>query len=240
MAQFPSMFRSQVTARSVITVLPPMTDLARSQALAFASTGFLFDSAETRHLASSDGADSSSREPTRAIIPSLTGVSAVWTLLDSTERVRGVIAAAGGSSRGTSWIPVASDGQRWGAVVDRLRAADTLLHESGAARAPLRVVPVSGKPLYAQPSFVSRLGAVPTLSHVSTLMSDTVRVGVTLAAAVGATPPTRGNESGATPTARGRADSLYRAMREALSRGDWAAFGRAFDALGGALRSLPR
>lgn len=240
MMQFPNVFRSQGATRSVAAALPPMTDLARSQALAFASTGYLFDSVETRHLASSDGADSSSREPTRAIIPSLTGVSALWTLLDSTERVRGVIAAAGGSSRGTSWIPVASDGQRWGAVVDRLHAADTLLHEPGAARAPLRVVPVSGKPLYVQPSFVSRLGAVPTLSHVSTLMSDTVRVGVTLAAAVGAVPPVRGNGSGTAPTARGRADSLYRAMRDALSRGDWTAFGRAFDALGAALRSLPR
>ncbi|HEX9484642.1 MAG TPA: UPF0182 family protein [Gemmatimonadaceae bacterium] len=240
MSQFPGVFRSQGATRSVIAVLPPMTDLARSQALAFAVAGFLFDSVETRHLASSDGADSSSREPTHAAIPLLTGVSALWTLLDSTERVRGVIAASGGSSRGTSWIPVTSDGQRWGAVVDRLHAADTLLHETGAARAPLRVVPVSGRPMYVQPSFVNRLGAVPTLSHVSTLMSDTVRVGVTLAAAVGAPPPIRGNESAAAPTARGRADSLYRAMRDALSRGDWNAFGRAFDALGATLRSLPR
>jgi hypothetical protein len=36
---------------------------------------------------------------------------------------------------------------------------------------------------------------------------------------------------------RSRADSLYRVMRDALARGDWSAFGRAFDALGGALRA---
>jgi hypothetical protein len=35
---------------------------------------------------------------------------------------------------------------------------------------------------------------------------------------------------------RARADSLYREMRAALSRGDWTAFGRAFDALGATLR----
>jgi hypothetical protein len=32
-----------------------------------------------------------------------------------------------------------------------------------------------------------------------------------------------------------RTDSLYRVMRAALARGDWAGFGRAFDALGTAL-----
>jgi hypothetical protein len=39
---------------------------------------------------------------------------------------------------------------------------------------------------------------------------------------------------------RARAESLYHDMRDALRRGDWPSFGRAFDALGGALRVSPR
>jgi hypothetical protein len=33
---------------------------------------------------------------------------------------------------------------------------------------------------------------------------------------------------------------LYHEMRAALARGDWTAFGRAFDSLGAVLRAAPR
>ena len=128
------------------------------------------------------------------------------------------------------------DGQRWGAVLDRVRSADTLQHEIGTMRTSLRVVPVAERPLYLQPTFQLRPGAPPTLVRVATVRGDSIHAGQTLAAALGATvagaPPT----VTATPDLRVRADSLYRVMREALARGDWASFGRAFDALGLALR----
>ncbi|MEO5814804.1 MAG: UPF0182 family protein [Gemmatimonadaceae bacterium] len=222
---------------AVRAMLPPITDAARTQALAFAAAGMLGQTLEVRHFAVPDGADSSaSREPARAVIPTLGGVAALWPLLDSTERVRGVIAASGGPVRVTSWIPMANDGARWGAVLDRMRATDTLLHESGTVRTPLRVVPVAGRPLYIQPTFQLRPGAAPTLVRVAAVQADSVRAGTTLATALGATSRGSTTAPNTVPDLRLRADSLYRVMREALARGDWTSFGRAFDALGLALR----
>ena len=55
--------------------------------------GFRGDSLEVRHFAAPDAADSAaSREPTHAQLPAV-GVSALWTLLDPQERVRGIVAA---------------------------------------------------------------------------------------------------------------------------------------------------
>ena len=237
-AQFPRLFRStSVLAPGLRALLPPLTDGARAQALAFAVAGFRGDSLEVRHFATLDGADSAAaREPTHVVFPSLNGVASAWPLLDSTERVRGVVAAIGGVTRSTTWLPLASDGHRWGAVVDQLRMSDTVAHESGIARAPLRVVPLNGRPLYVQPTFQMRPGSTPVLTRVTAFMGDSVHVGRTLAEALGTTPRDRPPQAGAAPDMRLRADSLYRLMREALGRGDWAAFGHAFDALGQALR----
>jgi uncharacterized membrane protein (UPF0182 family) len=135
---------------------------------------------------------------------------------------------------------MASDGARWVSVVDRLRSTDTLLHESGTIRTPVRVVPVAGRPLYVQPTFQLRPGAAPTLVRVATLQGDSVRGAPSLAVALGGTSHGATAEPNVTPDLRLRADSLYRVMREALGRGDWAAFGRAFDALGLALRVTSR
>ncbi len=239
-ARFPRLFKAPSTlAPAVRALLPPLTDAAHTQALAFAAAGFRGDSLEVRHFATPDGADSSAavREPARAVLPALSGVSSIWPLLDSTERVRGVVVATGGAARATSWLPIASDGKRWGAVVDLLRMADSAQHESGAVRAPLRVVPMGERPVYVQPTFQWRPGATPTLARVAALRGDSVRVGATLAAALGTTPIDRPKGPTTTPDSRFRADSLYRAVKDALSRGDWAAFGRAFDALGLVLRA---
>ncbi|MDB4889949.1 MAG: hypothetical protein JWL61_1804 [Gemmatimonadetes bacterium] len=233
----PQLFKPPVMPAAVRAMLPPLTDAARTQALAFAAAGMLGQTLEVRHFALSDGADSSaSREPERAVIPTIGGVAAVWPLLDSTERVRGVIAASGGAVRVTSWIPMASDGARWVSVLDRLRASDTLLHESGTIRTPVRVLPAAGRPLYVQPTFQLRPGYAPALTRVAAVQGDSVHAAATLAVALGATSRGATAQPSSTPDLRLRADSLYRVMREALGRGDWAAFGRAFDALGLALR----
>jgi hypothetical protein len=236
-AAFPRLFSAPSALPPAIrAALPPLTDAARAQALAFAAAGFRGDSLEVRHFATLDGADSAAvREPAHAVIPTLGGVSYLWPLLDSADRVRGMIAATGGSARVTSWVPVASDGKRWGAVVDRLRAADTAVRESALVRHSLRVLPVAGRPLYVQPTFQLRPGAAPTLVRVTSYYADSVAAGTSLDVSLGlmrSSPgePVRRTDAGL------RADSLYRAMRTALARGDWAAFGRAFEALGLALR----
>lgn len=239
-ARFPQLFKAPTTLSPALrALLPPLTDGAHTQALAFAAAGFRGDSLDVKHFATPDGADSSAaaREPAHAVLPAFGGVSSIWPLLDSTERVRGVVAATGGAARATSWLPIASDGKRWGAVVDLLRMADSARHENGTVRAPLRVVPVGARALYVQPIFQWRPGATPTLARVAAFGGDSVRVGVTLAAALGTSPGDRPKGPAAVPASQLRADSLYRAMRDALGRGDWAAFGRAFDALGLVLRA---
>jgi uncharacterized membrane protein (UPF0182 family) len=238
LSYFPRLFKPPTAVPPAVrAMLPPLTDAAHTQALAFAAAGMLGQTLEVRHFALSDGADSSAaREPERAVIPGVGGVAAVWPLLDSTDRVRGVIAASGGTVRVTSWLPMASDGARWGAVIDRLRSTDTLLHESGTIRTPVRVVPLAGRPLYVQPTFQLRPGAAPTLVRVAAVQGDSVHSGPSLAVALGAAVRGTPAEPSTVPDLRLRADSLYRVMRDALGRGDWASFGRAFDALGLALR----
>ncbi|MBC7672130.1 MAG: UPF0182 family protein [Polaromonas sp.] len=239
MARFPGLLKAAASLSPALRAqLPPVTDGARTQALAFAAAGFRGDSLEVKHFATPDGADSSAsaHEPTYALLPTLGGVASLWPLLDSTERVRGMVAAIGGSARVTAWLPVASDGRRWGAVVDLLRIADSAQSVAGVVRSPLRVAPLLDRALYVQPIYQWRAGTTPVLSRVAASVHDTARVGNSLAAALGTAAAVRTSGASAPPALRPRADSLYRVMRDALGRGDWAAFGRAFDALGIALR----
>jgi uncharacterized membrane protein (UPF0182 family) len=235
-ARFPRIFVSVGSLPTTLQLaLPPITDGARAQGLAFATSGFRGDSLELRHFATLDGADSAaSREPLHFELPE-GEVAAAWTLLDARERVRGLVAAEGGPQRVTAWIPLVSADARWGTVLDRLRGADTTVHENGVVRAPARVVPVGGHPVYFQSVFQWLPGGTPRLVHVSTLAGDTVSVAPTLAAVIGGEASLESSPAAAQPF-RVRADSLYRAMRAALERGDWTSFGRAFDALGAALR----
>ncbi len=96
---FPQLFKtSSAVPPAVRATLPPITDGARAQALAFAAAGMLGQTLEVRHFAVPDGADSAaSREPARVVISTIGGVAALWPLLDSTDRVRGVITASGGA-----------------------------------------------------------------------------------------------------------------------------------------------
>jgi len=233
-ARFPRLFTTVAALPAPLqAVLPPASDGARAQALAFASSGFRGDSLEIRHFATLDGADSAaSREPLHLVLPH-GGVASAWPLLDERERVRGLVTAVGGSRRVTAWIPLMGADTRWGGVLDALRGADTTGHDNGIVRAPARVMPIAGRPAYFQSVFQWLPGGTPRLVHVSALVDDSVAVAPTLAAILGG--------SGSATTASEpqpfhvRADSLYRVMRSALARGDWVAFGRAFDALGTAL-----
>ncbi|MEO6527495.1 MAG: UPF0182 family protein [Gemmatimonadaceae bacterium] len=234
---FPALFAPSTSLSPALqAALPPVLDGARTQALAFSAAGFRGDSLEVRHFASPDAADSAaSREPTHAVLPAL-GVAALWTLLDPQERVRGVIAAVGGGNRETRWVPLVSDGYRWGTVIDRLRTVDSVSHEATIVRTPVRVVPLGGKPLYLQAGFRWRAGASPLLARVTAALGDSARSGPTLPAALGLAPATTGPSTTQPADARARAGAVYAEMRDALRRGDWSAFGRAFDALGALLR----
>jgi uncharacterized membrane protein (UPF0182 family) len=150
------------------------------------------------------------------------------------------VAAVAGASRETVWIPVASDDLRWNGTLERLRAADTTTADTPIVHAPVRVLPLAGKPAYLQAAFRWRAGGVPSLARIATVVGDTVRAGPSLAAALGFSPDTSGALAATPADLRTRTAALYGEMRDALRRGDWTAFGRAFEALGAALRAPQR
>jgi uncharacterized membrane protein (UPF0182 family) len=237
-ANFPNLFvRASALSPALQAALPPVLDGAQAQALAFAEAGFRGDSLEVRHLASLDAADSViAREPLRAVIPGV-GLVALWTLLDPQDRVRGMVAAVGGVTRETIWIPVDSDNLPWSGTVQRLRAADTSAADAALVHAPARAFPLAGKPAYLQAAFRWRAGAPPSLARVATVVGDSARTGATLAAALGLASSAPGAPVAPPTDLRARVAALYTEMRDAMRRGDWSAFGRALDALGAVLRA---
>jgi uncharacterized protein len=80
------------------------------------------------------------------------------------------------------------------------------------------------------------------VAGAAALVGDSLRVASTVGEALGV-PRAASAAGGAVPTPvedEARARTLYDAMRAALRRGDWGAFGAAFDSLGAVLRRVPR
>jgi len=94
-------------------------------------------------------------------------------------------------------------------------------------------------PAYLQSSYRWTPGAVPQLLHVAYLVDDTAHVAPTLRRASGVVIPATPATSTSPAQTHRTMLTLYQAMRDALARGDWVAFGRAFDALGALLGRTP-
>jgi uncharacterized membrane protein (UPF0182 family) len=73
--------------------------------------------------------------------------------------------------------------------------------------------------------------------YVAAIAGDSVRSARTLLQLAGRLPDTTAADNA---DFRARAVRLYDDMRRAQQRGDWAAYGRAFDALGRLLRTRSR
>lgn len=85
----------------------------------------------------------------------------------------------------------------------------------------VRVIPVERRMLYLQPVFQIPADDSPAFAYVAVLAGDTVkRVG-----------PIRRDGTPAGGDVRAQVQTIYAAMRAALQRNDWIAFGRAMDAL---------
>jgi len=103
----------------------------------------------------------------------------------------------------------------------------------------VRAIPVGDDIAFVQSAYTTRGEGAPALARVSVFYRDSLRSGQSLAQFLGALPS--GAAASQSPAAAGdlrsRADSLYKVMRDAMRRGDWATFGQAFDALGKLLGS---
>lgn len=238
--RFPTLFETWASLpHGIRAVIPPAIDGVRAQALALGAFGKRTDSEMPRNPPAVDGSDSALAGTFPVFTTRARGAPAIGVvLLDSTERVRGVVYGEGGAARRTVWYDAGHDNPRWTSVLDQLHGLDSTTSASARdatiARGPVRVIPVGGRLLFLQPTYSWRAQGAPSLLRVSVLMGDSVRVAPTLGQLAGTpvlTPP-EAMPSSVPTDLRARAAALYARMRDALRRGDWAAFGTAFDELG--------
>lgn len=248
--RFPALFSdwSRVSP-GIAAAIPPALDAAQLQASVLARHGRRGETPPRGVLPADEGADSGLVAPASAsIVLPISGEAAAWTLpvLDDAGGVRGVVIATGGRLRGTYWLERAGPTIRWNDVLDRLRLTPDSL--PGRPREPslragrVRVVPLADRLSFVQSAYAWPPEGPPALVRVGVLDQDSVYAGRTLADAFGVAAIVDPNaaEPISDESLRARASRLYEAMREALRRGDWTAFGDAYEALGALLARPPR
>jgi uncharacterized membrane protein (UPF0182 family) len=241
--RFPWLFipRSALSP-ALVAMLPPMVDWATVQGEALARTGFAGGSVFPRRLA---GSDDSSLD-LAAGGPTLFALQAErdalhWSVgvLDAEDRVIGAIVARGGEAPRTEWRRATGD-VKWRAVLEQLLSGAT----EGAKQRPrtierrghVQLLPRKEGFAFAQSFYRWPSDAAPELASVSVLDGGRVRTGPTVAEALGFARPA---SVAGTAALRTRVTALYDEMSAALRRGDWAAFGSAYAALGRLLRAVP-
>lgn len=247
---YPSLFATREDLPPALArALPPAFDLARVQGDAIATygsrEGALVDeegSPGALRLAPLTGADSLvNGSGSRAIMLGDT-TAATLPVVDGRDRLRGIVVATGGPAPTTWWRPLDSvEAPRWASIVERLRrAGDAATAGDGTVeRGRVLAVPVGERVVFTQSHYVVRGSGAPALSRVALLAGDSMRVGRTFAELIApaGTPPLA-----ALPTVdlRRRVSLVYEAMSQALRRGDWAAFGAAYEELGRIAGAPPR
>lgn len=207
----------------VRSMLPPPAEWVRAQLSAFAEVGTRAGGGGGLHPPPLDGADSAAG---RDVLPPVAidgRLARVIPLLDREEHVAGLVVSVGGAVPATWWVPAPAAPVRWGQLVDRLRAGP-----ASGVRGSVRAVPLAGAPAFVQSLYGGPTG-VQGLREVRLLAGDSVAAAPTLRGLVGITVPA------AEPDFRASLTRWYDAMRAAMRRGDWSAFGAAMDSIGRAL-----
>lgn len=244
--QVPSLFTTWGALPAGIRArLAPPVDAITVQATAYGRYGARGESEAGRQVPAKDGADSILvSDPLPFLLPNGGSTAIALPLVDNSERLRGLVlgtASSGGQS--TWWIPLNEPGPYWTNVLDRLRSIDSATsggREGQLVHGRVRVVPTRSGIAFVQPTFRWRGQAPPTLNRVLTLAGDTPR---SIAPPISGTPSPSGEAAPPTVPAgdlRTSLRTLYATMRDALRRGDFATFGKAFEALGRALDSSRR
>ncbi len=236
---FPSLFsRPDQLPRGVLESLPPPVDGVRIQAGLLAHFGMRGDSSWMGRLPWNAGADSAIHAGSATLFATTRGTTACsQAVLDSTDRLAGVVVGTGGRSGDVYWIALTTPGPRWNSSLDALRRAlDSTADMPRDARlhfGDVRAVPVAHRIVLIQPAYEWKSDAPPSLAGVAVARDTLVTTGRSLAAALGVAPPPSADTLPATPADfRARVALLYDRMHAALQHGDWAAFGRAYQTLG--------
>ena len=242
---FPRLFVSPADLPAgLLAVLPPAEDGAYAQAAVFARFGTRREGAPGGRLPWIYGTDTLVSGGAMRVVTPASDPAATWVqpVLDPDETVRGLILATGGPNRITLWLPSTASTVRWPQVADRLESpTDTAVapRDTRWVRGAVRTVPVGGSVAFIQTTYAWRATTPPTVARVAVLAGDSTVHGATLAQAVGVTLEPDASGPMNPLDFRARVETLHAAMRAALLRGDWTAFGEAFDALG-AMVNAPR
>ncbi|MGI9076728.1 MAG: UPF0182 family protein [Gemmatimonadaceae bacterium] len=244
---FPDMFVNRESLRpSLAEALPPHREHALIQAAAFASVGTRDTGPRAGFLPRTDGSDSvlASGDQTVFISPTKPSTLAWSTpVLDSGERILGLIMALGGNQPATQWIPSDSPGVPWHSLLESMRRPHDSMSETtrGTVLGPVRAIPTRNGPVFVQTTYAWRVGSPPSTRRVTLRFPDgSVRHGRTVSDAAGFTPASADSSGTVTPEKfEERVRALYVRMRSSLARGDWEGFGRAYTALGELLARTP-
>lgn len=243
MRRFPGLFTSANRLPPALAASrPPSIDWAALQATALARTGRGPSAAVARAAVATDNADAGAGDGPPSVF-SIVGPrpSLAWSvpLVNAAGAVSGLVVAVGGSQPRTMWVPAVTD-QSWMDLLDRLqRAADSagVGHQRpGARRGRVVAIPTAGGIAYLQSHYEWAPDGPPALAGVAGIVRGEARAGTTREAALGLPVPQAANAS----SWRVAVGALYQRMSDALRRGDWPAFGAAFEALGRLLRGPGR
>lgn len=223
----------------VASALPPPVDGARVQGRKLASFGLRGEIERHGHLLPEEAGSDTMLTGETALL-SLPGTDATqWSaaVVDANEHAVGVLVASGGAEPAVHWLPLKRPSARWSTIADQLRRAlDTTTsapRDAKAVHGRVRMVPLGGgQLLFVQPLYGWRTDGATLLAIAAT--TDTVVTAAhTLAEALGSrAAPTDASSPIAAAEFRTQAEQLYAKMSDALKRGDWVAFGHAYDALG--------
>jgi uncharacterized protein len=241
MNAFPELFTSwNRIPESLIRAVPPAVDETRLHAAMIARYGFRGEMLRRGWPAATESADTllDRGAPPLFMLPDSRVLGASHAVLDARGNVAGVVVGTGGAHRASHWLPLESEGPRWSTMLDLLqRAVDTIPEfprDARGVRGRLRVLPTPDEPLIVQPTYAWRPDHPPVLARVAVMAGGRVRLGTSLAAALGVPDPDVASDSEPLAPAefRRRVAAIHGAMRLAMQRGDWQAFGIAYEELG--------
>ncbi len=248
--RFPQLFVSRSSiAPEFLRKVGPALEGSFVQARAFARFGRRGDVAPPSRLPPVTGGEDSYGDYAVTLGFDVHRGALYWStpILDAANFVRGIYIATGGGLHDPVFISAPTMTTRWPVLLERMQrssdvggAAALANRDSRAIRGPVRTIPHSRGVSFAQTTYTARGDGTQAIARVVVADEDSARAGPSVMSAIGierasiSLPPATPEEF------RARVESEYRRMRDALARGDWRAFGEAYEALGLLLRTPQR